>query len=255
MNRMKYNRIQDMELYLQSVKSATNKELMEHFDISMQTLRRDLKELEDRKFLKKIYGGVVICEDQLQQNSILDINSRKITNIDSKIKIGRLAATLVEDGDIIFVDSGTTAFHLIPFLTSVKNVTIVSHSLLVMFAISELTNVTSICLGGIYNPTTWTFDADTSFNQYNYNKAFISTVGISINKGLTNTDYKEGVMKRHVIENSNQTFILADASKMGNVAFNHFADLFDIDAIITDTKPEEKFLKFFKKLEIKVIYK
>lgn len=252
---MKYNRLQEIEQYLQVVKSATNKELMEHFDISMQTLRRDVKELEDKGFLKKIYGGVVLCDDERHQGSILDINVRKITNIEQKQKIGELAANIVEEEDVIFVDSGTTAFHLLPFLAKLRHVTVLSHSLHVMCAIAEMENVTAICLGGVYHPQTWTFHGDASLQRYRYNKAFISTVGISIHQGCTNTDVDEGNMKSYVMEHANEVYILADASKFGVVAFHQFADVSQVDGIITNDAPKEAFLNFFKKAKIKVIYK
>lgn len=252
---MKYNRLQEIEQYLQVVKSATNKELMEHFDISMQTLRRDVKELEDKGFLKKIYGGVVLCGDDRHQSSILDINVREITNIEQKQIIGELAANIVEEEDVIFVDSGTTAFHLLPFLAKLHHVTVLSHSLHVMCAIREMKNVTAICLGGVYHPQTWTFHGDSNLQRYSYNKAFISTVGISIHKGFTNTDVDEGSMKSYVMEHSNEVYILADTSKFGIAAFHQFADASQVDAIITDARPDESFLKFFKKAKIKVIYK
>lgn len=251
---MKYNRIQEIESYLRAVKSATNEDLMERFQVSMQTLRRDIKELEEKQFLKKIYGGVVLLQDDTWQGTMLDISSRNSTNQEKKQKIGQQAAALVEDHDVIFVDSGTTAFHLIPFLAARQGVTVISHSLHVMCALSEMTNLKAICLGGVYSPQTGTFIADTSAYQYNYSKAFISTVGISINKGLTNTDFQEGIMKRHAIEHANDVYLLCDSSKFGNVAFHHFADILDVHTIITDTKPDDKFLNFFRKLKIKVLF-
>lgn len=252
---MKYNRIHEIEDYLQRVISATNTELMEHFEVSMQTLRRDLKELEDKGVLQKVYGGVVYVEDEMKQNSILDINLREITNVENKRIIGQLASNCVEENDIIFVDSGTTAFHMIPYLSHLQHVTIISHSLHVMSAIRDRSNITAICLGGVYQPQTGTFFSDMSAHPYNYNKAFLSTVGISINKGLTNTDVQEGVMKRMIMRNANEVFVLADESKFNNVAFHQFADINDVDVIVTNKALDEKFMNFLKKHEIKVIIK
>ncbi len=141
---------------------------------------------------------------------------------------------------------------MIPYLHQ-QEVTVISHSLHVMNALTEAENLTGICLGGKLRRETQTFFSDTSFYPYYYNKAFVSTVGLSISKGLTNTDFNEGVIKRHVIQNSAEVWIVADHSKFGTVAFNKFFDLEGITGIITDEEPNEKYRQYFKNLKIQLI--
>ena len=93
-----------------------------------------------------------------------------------------------------------------------------------------------------------------TFFPYNYNKAFISTVGISAAKSLTNTNLYEGAMKQHVINQSAANYIVADHSKFDVIAYNHFADFSLIKGIITDERPSEKFVNFFENLQIELIY-
>ena len=95
---------------------------------------------------------------------------------------------------------------------------------------------------------------DSTFYPYNYNKAFIATVGISVSKSLTNTNLYEGAMKTHVINQSSKVYILADHSKFDVVAYNHFADYSEIRAIITDRKPSESYEHFFENRGIELIY-
>ena len=249
---MKYNRLQEMEAYIRKNRSVSNEELQQLFNISVQTLRRDLKELEDRNVITKVYGGVLAKPEKISAATLPTLSSRLRTNAAAKARIGQLAARQVQDGDVIFVDSGSTAYTMIPYLHQ-QEVTVISHSLHVMNALTEAENLTGICLGGKLRRETQTFFSDTSFYPYYYNKAFVSTVGLSISKGLTNTDFNEGVIKRHVIQNSAEVWLVADHSKFGTVAFNKFFDLEGITGIITDEEPNEKYRQYFKNLKIQLI--
>ncbi len=250
---MKHDRLQDMASYIRQVQSVTIEELLVKYNISIQTLRRDLNELEKQNIVHKVYGGVVTQEERVERTFVVDVGLRQSANFEQKKRIGLLAAELIEDNDIIFVDSGTTAYQLIPFIRNVQNITVISHSLHVMNALTQLPSITAICLGGVLRNETYSFLSDTSTNQYCFNKAFISTVGLSVTKGLTNTDYHEGTMKQHIIQNSDKVFILCDSSKFGEIAFNHFADFSNVDAIITDSQPSDNYIKFFAKNNITLI--
>lgn len=250
---MKYNRLEAMSAYIREKKIITNEELLEQFNISIQTLRRDLAILEQRGLINKVYGGVAYAEKPVPKNSISPLSERKITMPNEKQKIGRLAAAQVRDGDVIFVDSGTTACNMIPYLSDTKNVTVISHCLDVINLLSEVPNVTGICLGGTLVSESRTFLSDTTFYPYNYNKAFISTVGISATRGFTNTNLQEGSMKSHVIKHAKEVYIVADSSKFDVIAFNHFADYQEVDHLITDRKPEEKYLRLLDNHRIDII--
>ena len=250
---MKFNRLMAMETYIRKKHSVTNEELMSKFNISVQTLRRDLKELESRRVIDKVYGGVVVRQEKISTAELPALSSRLQTNMEAKERIGMLASQIIQEGDVVFVDSGSTAYRIVPYLTGIK-VTVISHSLRVMEAMVNMDNLTGICLGGRLKRDTHTFQSDTSFYTYYYNKAFISTVGLSVTKGLTNTDFDEGVIKRHMIEHAEEVWLLADHSKFGNIAFNHFADFDGITGVITDEKPEDQYCQFFKNHKIKLVY-
>ena len=112
---MKVNRIAEMEASIRRHKMLSNEELCEMFSISMQTLRRDLKVLEERGSVSKVYGGVVANENHVA-TSIPSLHERLNAAEQEKMKIGKTAASLVEEHDVLFVDSGTTAYRLIPYL-------------------------------------------------------------------------------------------------------------------------------------------
>ena len=251
---MKYNRQKEMLAYIEEKQTVKNEDLLSRFNISIQTLRRDLKRFEDQGLINKVYGGVIYCDPSDSVSSVTPLEERNQSNAAEKEHIGRLAAAEVEDGDVIFIDSGTTAYRMLHYMKDLKNVTVISHCLDVMMEIRKMPNLTGICVGGVIQHDSGTFVLDSSFYPYNYNKAFISTVGISSGKSLTNTNLYEGAMKQHVINQSSCNYILADHSKFDVVAYNHFADFSSINAIITDCRPSEKFMNFLENNQIRVIY-
>ena len=251
---MKYDRQKEMLSYIANNKSVRNEDLLEHFDISIQTLRRDLKKFEDEGYIKKVYGGVLFNDESDQEGSANSRAERERENSEAKEYIGQLAASLVEDGDVIFVDTGTTTYRMLKYMRDLKNVTVISHCMDVMTVLRGMSNLTGICVGGVLQHDSGTFIIDSNFYPYNYDKAFISTVGISTTKGLTNTNLYEGATKQHVINQSLKTYITADHSKFDVVAYNHFADLDSIAGVITDCKPPEKFVNHFENNHIRLIY-
>lgn len=251
---MKYNRQKEMLSYIKENNTVKNEELLEKFNISIQTLRRDLKIFEDQGLINKVYGGVIYNERKDSVTSVSPLDLREMSHSQEKEYIGKLAAALVENGDVIFIDSGTTAYRMLHYMKDLKNVTVISHCIDVMMAIRQLPNLTGICVGGVIQHDSGTFVIDSTFYPYNYNKAFISTVGISTSKSLTNTNLYEGAMKQHVISQSAANYILADHSKFDVVAYNHFADFTSIKGIITDKRPSDKFVNYFENNQIEIIY-
>lgn len=251
---MKYDRQQEMETFIREAKTVRNEELLNRFNISIQTLRRDLKTLEDQGTITKVYGGVIYNEPQDALRNVDSYETRSTSFIEEKEYIGKLAAKMVKDNDVIFIDSGTTAYRMLHYMQDLKNVTVISHCLDVMQVLRNMPHLNGICAGGTLLHEAGSFLIDTSFYPYNYNKAFISTVGISIAKGLTNTVMQEGYMKSHAISQANRVYLLADHSKFDVIGYNHFADLSNINVIITDRCPDEKYLSIFASNQTKIAY-
>lgn len=251
---MKYNRLNEIELYLSQKQYASIEDLLEKFDISLQTLRRDLKELQNRGRIKKVYGGVIYKRKQADSREILPMAQRNPLNLEEKIKIGELAASLVENNDILFIDSGSTAHYIVDFLSEKENITIVTHSLDVMNAVSKYPAISCLALGGAYHHETNSFYVDTDTMKYIFNKAFIATVGLSLPRGLTNVNFYEAAVKTKVIANSTKNYVLCDNSKFDVTAFNNFASLENINGIITDQCPAENYLNYFKRNNIQLFY-
>ena len=247
---MKYNRLDDIEKEIKLHKTLTNEELCSKFDISMQTLYRDLKILQEKGEIRKVYGGVIYDDRQISK-TLPSLDERTQALEKEKIKLGEAAAKLVEDNDIIFVDAGSTTVHIIPFLTEKKNITIVTHSLTVMEEISKHESLKGIMLGGKLNHETKTFSANFNRIPFYYHKAFIATVGADLD-ALTNMYIDDGNIKKEAIEQSEKTYLVLDHTKFKNKGFNIFAHIQDMNAVITDDIPKDM-LKELKRLGIETI--
>ena len=251
---MKFSRLNEIEIYLAQKQYASIEDLMAKFNVSLQTLRRDLSELQERKVITKIYGGAIYNKQNVQSVDTIDIQTRSKLNIEDKIHIGKIASQLVKNNDIIFIDSGSTALHIIPNLANLDNVTVVTHSLDVMNEISKFNNLDCILLGGKYQQKTNSFYSDTNSLNFNFGIAFVATVGMSLPRGLTNMNFFEAAIKSKVIENSSKVVVIADHSKFDVITFNNFCTFDKIGCVVTDQKPSDKYMNFFKRNNIQILF-
>ncbi|MCY6957147.1 DeoR/GlpR family DNA-binding transcription regulator [Clostridium brassicae] len=242
---MKINRIKKIEAYLIKHESASLDTLCEIFNVSKNTIRRDVSELEKKGIIKKVYGGVTVTN----KKSTIPFAERQISNLNEKKLIGKLASELVEDRDIIFIDSGTTTLQMVPFLKNKQNLTIITNNLVVIQEAIAYDNLNILSTGGTLYRNTSSFVGIETLNflkQYNISKAFMAASGISISKGITNSSPLESEIKRTMVENSDKVFILADSSKVDIVSLMTYCSIKEIDALITDKIPSKDFSEFFK---------
>lgn len=250
---MRLNRLNDMEQYIIEKETVSLEHLADHFQISINTVRRDLNELLQRGRISKVYGGV----STTPQAAPLPMSVRSAKNNDAKQKIGRIAAELVQDNDTIFLDSGSTVLCMLPHLASRKHITVVTHSLSVMYEASKYPSIQLISLGGLYNHTTSSFVGISTLEALSTitpRAVYIAATGVSLEHGLTNTTYFEAEIKRKVVQNCDRVILMADHSKFNyssTISFYHFEDL---STIVTDKKPPKKYLEAAKQNNISLFY-
>lgn len=230
---MKSFRLRRMEQYILEKENVSMEELCEEFDMSMNTVRMDVAALVKKGSVKKVYGGV--CSNR--QNSLVPFEERKMTNSDKKKSVCRAAAKLVDDGDIIYIDSGTTTMYLTDYLDKHKNITVLTNNLnLIMHAV-PYENVQVICLPGILERKTNSFvSAETGkiLARYNIKKAFFAATGVTEAGDVTNSSSLEYEIKREAMRNSEKKYLLLDSSKYGKSALLTYAHVRDMDRVIAD---------------------
>lgn len=230
---MKSFRLRRMEQYILEKENVSMEELCAEFDMSMNTVRMDVATLVKKGSVRKVYGGV--CSNR--QNSLVPFEERKMNNSEKKKLICRVAAGLVEDGDIIYVDSGTTTMYLTDYLEKQKNITVLTNNLNVIMRAVPYENIQVICLPGILERKTNSFvSAETGkiLARYNIKKAFFAATGVTENGDVTNSSSLEYEIKREAMRNSEHKYLLLDSSKYGRSALLTYAHLDDMEKVITD---------------------
>jgi DeoR family transcriptional regulator, myo-inositol catabolism operon repressor len=250
---IKNNRINKIEEYIIEHKSVSLDELMNVFNVSKNTIRRDVQELVERGDFKKVYGGVAVNDDN--RAKLESFQDRQVRNQAEKELIGKAAANYVEDGDIIFVDSGTTTIEMIEFINK-KEVTIITNSLDFIVRALPYENLNVITAGGILERKTNSFGSlkyMDILNAYNIKKAFMASTGVSLLNGVTNASPLESELKASVVNRSSEVFLLVDHNKFDKYGLMTYCKLDKIDYLITDRMPNEVYQNYIEKSETQLI--
>lgn len=221
---------------------VTSKELVQLLEVSSETVRRYLDELESEKKLKKVYGGAVKVEYEIVEPAHTKRNS---TNIEEKRKIAEVAASFVKDNDSIVIDEGTTTLQMIKHIVDRKNLTIVTSSCtalaqLIGYQNKEIFDGEIVFIGGKINSKHQRAADSMSVEMMRnifVNKSFISSEGVSLNFGVNSLDKDKAALSREYIRNSKESILLCDHSKIDITTTFKIADLKEIDEIISDIEP------------------
>ncbi len=233
--------------YLQQNQRASVQELGEVFQVSESTVRRDLTELEDGRLLKRTHGGAISLQSVDFEPNMVD---KEDSYREEKERIARRAAEMVNQGDTILLDSGTTTLPLARELRSRSGIRVITNSVIVLGELKDCRNIELSIIGGLLRPDTQAFVgpmAERTLDMIRVDKAFMATNGLDIREGITTPNLTEAAIKRKMIDISKQVILLTDHSKIGGIAYAKFADLSDIDYCITDGGASVSMIGQFRK--------
>ncbi|MEW5814533.1 MAG: DeoR/GlpR family DNA-binding transcription regulator [Spirochaetota bacterium] len=242
--------------------TATVRELSEKLKVSHMTIRRDLNLLVQENVLRFIHGGVAIgavnrgsglkAKENEPHYSLRDEES---VMIDEKKRIARFAASLIEAGDIIIVDGGSTTGFMSDFISDDISLTVICYALNILTGIRNKKNCKIIFPGGYFHEDTLVFESPESIEfikRQRANKAFISARAVNATLGVTTGLPYEVAIKKAVLGSSLIKILLVDSSKFGRVRATYFADLKDFDVIITDTGIPDEYMRVIQDLGIAI---
>ncbi|MGF7140185.1 DeoR/GlpR family DNA-binding transcription regulator [Roseimarinus sediminis] len=227
--------------------------LSKQFEVSEVTIRKDLKYLEKNNILIRTRGGAI---KQRVINTDLPILERRKKNVHYKKNIGKLAAGLIEDGETILLDSGTTIMELAKNISKGIEITIITNAIDIAYQLTEYTNIKVIVPGGFLRRNSISLvgeQAAETLRNYHFDKCFLSVDGIDAEKGLLTNNLEEAHLSRIAIHNSKEVILLADSSKFGNNAVLSIAPLRAIHTIITDENISAEHQGLFRKEKIKTL--
>lgn len=241
-----------MEQYIRLKKNVSLDELCEVFKVSKNTVRRDVNEIITKEGYEKVYGGVEFVRDYL-----LPFEERDQRALDKKEQIASLAADEIDEGDIVFIDSGTTTQYIPNFLDQSIQLTVLTNSLTIINKFARFPDVNLIIIGEVFKRKTHSFvglDKTILLDKYNIHKAFMAATAVSIESGLTNSDNQEYDIKRTVVDKARKKYVLLDDEKFGKAALVTYARLDQMDTLITNKPLSEEFETYCKETNVTVKY-
>lgn len=223
-------------------KSVTLTALCRLLEASESTVRRDLTLLDEKGLVKKVHGGAISIDERSIKLVEHYVDSKSKMFTEAKTAIARFAASLIDDGDFVFIDAGTTTEKMIDFLPD-KNVTFVTDALPHAKKLAQRGFRVYIPAGEIKLTTEAIVGAEcvSSLQRYNFSKSFIGANAISLSGGISTSDRSEASVKSAAVQNSQTVYVLADHSKFGQTASVTFAQLGQVK-IITDKLLDKKYL-------------
>ena len=217
--------------------------LADRFEVTPETIRRDLTSLERRGVLSRVHGGAIPVERLTME---LAVDQRFNINAAQKDRIAKAALDQLPDGGSIIIDAGTTTVRFADILPADRAFTVVTHGLPIAGLLAERPNITLHLIGGQVRPGTLAAVGSWAEREYAgvfADVAFAGTNGLSATRGLTTPDIAEAAVKRALMRSARRTVVLADHSKFGRDDFAHVADLSEVDTIITDSEVDAEMAK------------
>lgn len=225
-------------------------QLVEATGASEATIRRDLSQLEQKNRLKRIHGGASVLNQKREE---LSVSEKSTKNLHQKQAIAKYAASLVKDGDCIFLDAGSTTFQMIPYLKD-KDIVVVTNGLTLLDSLSEY-NLSTYLIGGYVKYKTRALigrGAVQGLSQYQFDKCFLGANGVHASTGYTTPDPEEAMVKETALSLSQEAYVLCDATKINEVTFAKITDITEA-SLITDEKNEELMKPIKEQTSVKVV--
>lgn len=239
---------------LQHKKSVLVSELSKRFQVTEETIRRDLERLEKEGLIKRTYGGAVLNENISIE---LPFDVREITNIEAKESIASKVAEFIEDGDTLMIDSSSTVLQLAKHIKKKENITVITNSVNMLLKLNNAENVRVICTGGDMRHSSVSFVghlAEKAIKSYHVDKTIISCKAVHMDKGILESNDMEAYIKRAMVERAQKTYLLLDSTKFGKMSFVNITGFENIDGIFTDKKLPGKWEQFCRENNIEIIY-
>ena len=229
-------------------------ELAKVFDVSEETIRRDLDKLEKEGHVVKTYGGAVISEGSEAE---LPYVIRKKANVEAKQKIADLAADLIMDGDTLILDASSTAVFIAQKIKSKKEITLITNSIEVLMELSDVTGWKILSTGGTLKERSCALvgsEAEESLSRFHVDKAFISCKGVDPRHGFSDSSDMHAAVKRKMLQAASQIFFAVDSSKFDKISFTSVSGFSGVDAVITERAPDAAWSDLFAANGVECLY-
>lgn len=204
------------------------------FAVTEMTIRRDLEKLEQMGILRRTFGGAILLGKDIA------LKDRTGVMCEEKARIGRKAASLIQPGDYVFIDGGTTTIEVVRALKPGLEILVVTNALNVANELQEK-KIQAVVSGGMILEATSTLIgpfAENLIGSMAYTRIFLGTTGLSAQHGFSNSNMYEAVIKKLAIRQADEVNIVVDHTKFGAKELLSFAELSQVHRMITDKLPD-----------------
>jgi len=215
--------------------SARVIDLSDSLGVSPATIRRDLDSLHKKGQIKRIHGGAALAAKSVPEAPVLQRSSQ---NLEEKKRIGRLAAGLINEGETVFIGSGSTTMEVARNLIGRKNLTVITNALTVVTLLSQVEGISLIVTGGFVRSSELSFIGhltEQALRELRSQKVIMGIKSINLDQGLTNDYLPEVSTDRVIIQSAPEVILVADHTKFGMVSTALVAPLATIHTLVTDT--------------------
>jgi DeoR family transcriptional regulator of aga operon len=210
-------------------------ELTHLFNTSAVTIRNDLNELHQRGLVVRSHGGAMLSDGILREPPVLE---RLKEHSDEKQRIGARAAALINDGETIILDSGTTTLEIARHLKKKQGLHVITNGVNIAVELLDARDVQTFIIGGTVRGESASISgrfSEEMFNQFSADKLFLSGAGCDLEFGVSGANLEETMVNRAMLQISREIILVADASKFSKRSMTRIAPFSEIDTVISDT--------------------
>lgn len=216
-------------------------DLSERYGVSMQTIRKDLHFLAKKGVAERSYGGA-ISADAVNVVAELPLETKRAANPDAKARIGALAAAMVQPGDSVVLDSGTTTLQIAHHLPDDEEITVLTNDLDILCALARKERIRVVMLGGALRRRNRAFygaQTESALSDLHVDKLFLGVDGFDFERGITTHYEPEAMLNRKMAKAARQVIAVTDRSKFGKVCLHRILNVEEIDDLVTDATEED----------------
>ncbi len=229
-------------------------ELARDFEVTEETIRRDLDRLDKEGLVSKTYGGAVA-----KQTSTLDLpyNVRESVNVEQKQLIAEKVARLIQDGERVMLDSSSTALYVVRKLKDKRNLTIITNSVKILIELADKSDWTVLSTGGVLKQNALSLggsSAEKMIHSYHVDTAVCSCKGLDMQLGVMDSNEQDCLIKQAMLESAERRILALDAEKFDKKSFVKVCGAQSVDVLVTDQAPTSAWRRFCAERGIDLLY-
>ncbi len=229
-------------------------DLSRAYNVTEETIRRDLEKLENDGLAKKTYGGAVRNESL---NVDVPYNVRKQANVLGKQHIASIIASMVDDGDYLVLDASTTALSVVKSIMHKRKITLITNSIEILLELANKTDWNILSTGGVLKEGGLSlvgYQAERMIGWFHVDLAVCSCKGLDMEMGITDSNERDAEIKKAFFKAAKRKVLAADSTKFEKISFVQIANLQDVDVVVTDERPSEAWIQHLSGSGVELMY-